>query len=127
MVPDGRRPTGPCKGIFGVNRSTKVEHVKDGLSCTILAGEVQRLDEGTDVTTSRDGWAVGGVSTHFSTCSDRCDGMNAEFFEEPGGPHGGGSLFGLADGSTQFLSDTINMEVFKALGSMAEGDGPNTF
>ena len=73
------------------------------------------------------GWAVGGVSTHFSTCSDRCEGPNAEFFEEPGSPHSGGALFGMVDASVHFISETIDTDVFKALGSMGEGDGPPSF
>ncbi|MFC1596949.1 DUF1559 domain-containing protein [Planctomycetota bacterium] len=127
VVPYGRRPTGPCKGVFGVNRSTRMAEVRDGTTMTIMVGEVQRLDEGTDATTSRDGWAVGGVSTHFSTCSDRCEGTNAEFFEEPGSPHSGGALFGMVDASVHFISETIDVKVFKALGSMGEGDGPASF
>jgi hypothetical protein len=127
VVPDGRRPTGPCRGVFGVNRSTRMAEVRDGASHTILVGEMQRLDEGEDQTTSRDGWAIGGVSTHFSTCSDRCVGPNAEFFEEPGSAHSGGVLFGLVDASVHFVSETIDKKVFKALGSMGEGDGPASF
>ena len=127
MVPYGRRPTGPCKGVFGVNRSTRLAEIRDGTTSTIMVGEVQRLDGGDDATTSRDGWAVGGVSTHFSTCSDRCEGPNAEFFEEPGSAHSGGALFGMADASVHFISETIDREVFKALGSMGEGDGPASF
>ncbi|NQT17437.1 MAG: DUF1559 domain-containing protein [Planctomycetes bacterium] len=127
MVPYGRRPTGPCKGVFGVNRSTRMAEVRDGTTSTIMVGEVQRLDEGDDATTSRDGWAVGGASTHFSTCSDRCEGPNAEFFEEPGSPHSGGALFGMVDASVHFISETIDIDVFKALGSMGEGDGPASF
>ena len=53
--------------------------------------------------------------------------MLAEFFEEPGSAHSGGVLFGLVDGSVHFVSDTIDKKIFKALGSMGEGDGPASF
>lgn len=91
-----------------------------------MLGELQRLDEGTDITTSRDGWAVGGVSNLFSTCSDGCAGINSAHFEEPGSSHVGGAHFALADGSVRFLSDNISIDVFRALGQMA-GDGPASF
>ncbi|MCA9145091.1 MAG: DUF1559 domain-containing protein [Planctomycetales bacterium] len=124
VVAQGRRPLDTCKGIFGVQRGTRLAEVTDGTGTTIMVGEVQRLDEGTDVTTSRDGWAVGGVSTHFSTCSDGCEGINAPHFEEPGSRHDGGAMFTMTDGSVQFLAETIDKDVLKALGSKGQGDGP---
>lgn len=127
VVADGRRAAAPCKGIFGVQRSSKMSDVIDGTTNTIMIGEVQRLDGGDDTTTSRDGWAIGGPSTHFSTCSDGCRGPNSRHFEEPGSQHANGAQFGMVDGSVHFLSNTIDRAVFKALGSMAERDGPASF
>lgn len=75
---------------------------------------------------SQDGWAVGGVATMFSTCSDLCLGINGDHFEEPGSDHEGGAQFGLADGSVRFLSENMDRGVFKAVGSIA-GDGPSSF
>ena len=53
-------------GIFGrVNVSTQFKEIKDGLSNTIMTGELQRI---TDLTpTSKDGWAIGGPATLFTT------------------------------------------------------------
>jgi prepilin-type N-terminal cleavage/methylation domain-containing protein len=127
VVATGRRPLDSCRGIFGVQSARRIADVTDGTSNTIIVGEVQRLDLGTDVTTSRDGWAVGGVSTHFSTCSDGCKGINAEHFEEPGSHHDNGALFATADGAVHYLSETIDTKVLRALGSMGEGDGPTSF
>jgi prepilin-type N-terminal cleavage/methylation domain-containing protein/prepilin-type processing-associated H-X9-DG protein len=121
-VADGRRATGPCKGIFSLQRSTRFADATDGLTNTIMIGELQRLDLGKDVTTSRDGWAVGGVSTHFSTCSDGCGGPNSKHFEEPGSSHPNGAQFAMADGSVRFLATTVPRTVFSALGSMGQGD-----
>jgi len=126
MVSTGRRPFDTCRGIFWINRGAKMRDIRDGVSQTILLGELQRLDDGTDDTTSRDGWAVGGAATLFSTCSDRCEGINSDLFEEPGSAHQGGAHFTLADGSVRFLSDTIDIDVLKALGQM-RGDGPASF
>jgi len=123
MVSTGRRPFDKCKGVFWINRGVKMRDIRDGTTHTILLGELQRLDQGTDATTSRDGWALGGVATLFSTCSDRCEGINSEFFEEPGSEHTGGAHFALADGSVRFLSDSMDIDVFQQLGQMS-GDGP---
>ena len=53
-------------GIFGrVNVSTTFDEIRDGLSNTIMTGELQRI---TDVTPgSKDGWAIGGPATLFTT------------------------------------------------------------
>lgn len=126
MEATGRRPMDGCQGIFWINRGARMRDIRDGAANTILLGELQRLDEGTDFTTSRDGWTLGGVATLFSTCSDRCEGINSAFFEEPGSQHEGGAHFTLADGSVRFLSESMDIDVFKALGSM-RGDGPNSF
>lgn len=129
LVANGRRPLSSCKGIFWVNSKTTLSSIKDGTSYTIMIGEVQRLlgPSGSlfDERTSQDGWAVGASSTHFSTCSDACLGINGKHFEEPGSSHRMGAFFGLADGSVRFLSEHMNIFVLSSLGSMANGDGPS--
>jgi prepilin-type processing-associated H-X9-DG protein len=123
-VPDGNRCGGLTRGIFATNDSVDIGDVMDGTTHTIMTGELQRLYRpGHDDEISQDGWAVGGVATMFSTCSDRCQGLNSDFFEEPGSDHGGGANMGMADGSVRFVSETISVIVLKALGTMNFGDG----
>jgi len=123
-------------GIFGrVNVSTTFKEVADGLSNTIVTGELQRI---TDVTpTSKDGWAIGGPATLFTTgAMFRRSGntvvpaasaggggrlMNNGFFGSPGSEHANGANFGIADGSVSFLSDSMDPNVFALMGSMADG------
>lgn len=129
LVATGRRPLSPCKGIFWVNSRVTFSAIRDGTSHTAMTGELQRLrgpaSSPFDHQTSQDGWAVGSSATHFSTCSDECLGINANHFEEPGSDHQGGAHIGLADGSVRFCSQNMNIFVLTALGSMANGDGPN--
>jgi len=124
-------------GILMPNRGTTHAEIRDGLSSTILLGELQRLWVSTllheGVTggaagRSQDGWAVGGVSVGFSTYFGPQDpvvhpgGINNGFFENPGSEHPGGAHFTMADGSAHFISDNVDRAVFEALGSRAGGE-----
>ena len=132
----GTSGEGRKEGIFRQDGPSAAAAVLDGLSQTILVGEMQRLRPiaGTSTATqhkrtSQDGWAVGGVATLFVTATDfgngNPGGLNNGFFESPGSDHAGGAWFGMADGSTHFLSEFIdakdNDSVFPRLGSMRDG------
>jgi prepilin-type N-terminal cleavage/methylation domain-containing protein len=127
-------------GIFGkVNVSTTAAQVRDGMTSTIMTGEMQRI-----VTTkaslpyfpkeglicSKDGWAVGGVATEFSTGINAKDGSNVWMnpitlfnngdYRSPGSEHPGGALFGFADAGVRFLNVNMDMRTFALWGSMAD-------
>lgn len=123
-------------GVFGrVNVSTRLGEIADGTSRTIMTGELQRL---TDITPgSKDGWAVGGPATLFTTGAlAASDGqgsvtivstpsgtpLNNKFFGSPGSEHSGTANFGLADGSVRTIRTTIDPNVFALLGSMADAN-----
>ena len=121
-------------GIFGrVNVSTSFDDIRDGLSNTIMTGELQRI---TDVTPgSKDGWAIGGPATLFTTgAMFRLNGktltpalpqdggtlMNNGFFGSPGSDHPGGANYGMGDGSVKFFTTSMDPNIFALLGSMAD-------
>jgi prepilin-type N-terminal cleavage/methylation domain-containing protein/prepilin-type processing-associated H-X9-DG protein len=121
-------------GIFGkLNESTTFAGVRDGMSSTIMTGELQRVtNQGNN--NSHDGWAIGGDATGFTTgCMCGLSGatwtyvstggkmMNNLFFGSPGSDHPGGANYGIADGSVKFLIDTMDTSTFALLGSMADG------
>jgi len=122
-------------GILGrVNVGTRLDEIADGTSNTIMTGELQRI---TDVTPcSKDGWAIGGPCTLFTTGAYvALDGkttknvappeagklLNNKFWGSPGSAHPSGANFGLGDGSVRFISNSIDSRVFALLGSMADG------
>jgi prepilin-type N-terminal cleavage/methylation domain-containing protein/prepilin-type processing-associated H-X9-DG protein len=116
-------------GIFGqVNKSTTFAAIRDGLSNTIMTGEMQRIYMTTtpySVTSgpylSKDGWAVGGPASTFSTGVVYGSGqMNNGYFASPGSEHSKGANFGLADGSVSFIADGLDGRIFALMGSMAD-------
>jgi prepilin-type N-terminal cleavage/methylation domain-containing protein len=110
-------------GIFGqVDQSTGFQSVVDGLSNTIMTGELQRLTGSTGTGQSRDGWALGGDATLFSTGQDTGNNtlINGGHFAQPGSDHSGVVNFGIGDGSVRSLSATMEAKIFSALGSMAD-------
>lgn len=138
---DTSRPKATCDakkgfGIFGqVNTSTHLGDVDDGLSHTIITGELQRITHETTTppfnsdsgpVCSHDGWAIGGSPTLFSTgCPYPTDSktnspMNNGYFMSPGSNHPNGANYGIADGSVRFFTNTIDPNIFALLGSIAD-------
>ena len=108
-------------GPFRANAGVPFSAILDGQTNQLLLAEVQRLPAGTAASgsaVSQDGWAVGGAATLFTTASG---GINDGHFESAGSEHQGGATVAMADGSVRFLSDSLNASIYRALGSIADG------
>jgi prepilin-type N-terminal cleavage/methylation domain-containing protein len=129
--------SGNREGVLLPNAGRLLTAASDGLTNTIMLGELQRLRPVAGATgaantsnrTSQDGWAAGGAATLFTTATDpghsNPGGMNNLFFESPGSEHVGGCFFAMADGSVQWLGEFIdakdNNALFPLLGSIRDG------
>jgi len=123
-------------GVFVPNRATRLNDVNDGLSHTLLTGEVPRdvsADDGDEYRgpchTHIDGWAAAGSNTLFDTAREgstndlgQRGGCNNGYFESAGSDHPGGAHFGMADGAVTWLSDDIDSALYANLGSMGDGE-----
>ncbi len=111
-------------GLLLPNVVVGVSDVRDGLSNTLLVGELQRIDGATCSAAFADGWAVGGASTLFdmdNTCGNP-GGINNGFFESPGSEHPGGAQFALSDGSVRFISENASVAMTISLAGRADGE-----
>ena len=109
-------------GCLGVNSSVSIDDISDGTHQTILIAEAERLttvnNANNNLTVSSDGWAWGGPSTMFSGLV----GPNKRTsWEYAGGPHEGIVQIGMADGSVQQVSESINLSIWQRLANFGNG------
>ena len=132
-------------GMFYACSRVRLADVPDGLSRTMLLGESQTAPEFVKDGNAMDYWIIG--SPQIDGC--RCDGGTGgtEFSEavgtaierinlrsrDPaasgllmelcfGSYHPGGAFVALADGSVQFLAETVDLRVLRALASRCGGE-----
>ena len=124
-------------GVFTKNRRWGFSEIVDGLSNTLLLGERHYFDPHFDLLTGdkiKDWgwvWFGGDTDTFLSTYVPinyrfpAVGGTQVEYeyrISAFGSGHPGGAQFTLADGSVRFISQTINMATYRALGTRAGGE-----
>ncbi len=146
---------GPGKSALGImvpKEGAKARHVKDGLSKTILIGELQRNwsndtsggFDGGIAARSWDGWFRGGIATSFTSYTFDGDifylgqaygvdlgenftvnGINSNSPESAGSEHPGGASVSFADTSSRFISENVDPVVYWTMGSRAGSEFAN--
>ena len=124
-------------GLMGVNSRFGLQHCTDGSSNVVLAGE--SCYQGMELVR---GWFNGyygsgfaanmcgtagkpnGGKWHYVSLTNATSNQNLHnaintiYF---GGEHPGGCQFVMADGSTQFFNENINLAIYQRLGAMDDG------
>jgi prepilin-type N-terminal cleavage/methylation domain-containing protein/prepilin-type processing-associated H-X9-DG protein len=126
-----------CFGIFWrytyYRGGVKLKEITDGTSKTLMIGE-SSPEDGNSAAWSSDGdWAITGVQLNWNwKASGECLGGTGE--PNPGlrscwplvrgfrSNHPGGVNFAMVDGSVQFISDTIEHTVYRAMSTREGGE-----
>src|SRR5262245_44161747 len=128
----GSARTVPGNGVFpDLNRVTRLEHIRDGTSQTILLGE-----RPAEPTAYWGWWATGfGLDLRGlgESILDASEGLHPGDLNASSdllhywSTHAGGAHFALCDGSVRFLSYAIDQETFHALASRDGGEVVSDF
>ena len=135
------------RGMFTWNRRVKIGDASDGLSNTIMLGEVSFHDPvfdkcaaeaGSTTRILNWGWVWFGAEANVSRgttvpinfklrdmalCTDYADVVLRENRHDAfGSQHSGGSNFSLGDGSVRFLADAISPVVYVSMGTRDGGE-----
>lgn len=117
----------PQKRDVPLNRPVNLTAITDGTSNTLLAGETDFKANGFISTTPGGVWAYGYIGYNWGTAFHR---LNKHDHAAPGDGYGGfrsehigGAAFVMADGSVQFIRDTISpTTTYRWLATRAGGE-----
>jgi len=112
-------------GVLGVDSAVKLGTVSDGLSNTLMVGEMSWANANCyrQWTRGWDGNAMGGTKNIVNAINSvPYNGSNNFNDVSFGSPHSGGTNFLLCDGSIRFIDQNITMSVYTAAASRNGGE-----
>ncbi|MEN6496847.1 MAG: DUF1559 domain-containing protein [Thermoguttaceae bacterium] len=112
------------EGVMGRNRCYNFRDITDGTSNTFLLGEISKNDAAIFRTLVR------GILDSTSGCAKNVvNGINVTNFTGAnfnsvsfGSQHPGGCNFALADASVRFVSENVDMDIYRATASRESGE-----
>lgn len=116
VVTTGGRPYGHCNandGMFYNDSNTKMKDIVDGTSHTAMVCEVWGRDRDQNATSSR------GMNLHMAVYFDWTPNSTQINPWKANSFHPGGLHVSFADGSAHFITDSIQLEVFQAISTIA--------
>ena len=129
----------PDNACFNVDEQTRIRDITDGTSNTLLFGEFVQRDVNENAEfgaypgnvrswirgfqrSSECSYSFKAAHTQMNLkCNRITDGIPFNYLPF-GSEHPGGATFAMADGSTQFLIETIDLKVYYALATKNEGE-----
>jgi len=118
------------RGIFGQNSGTAIGEIRDGTSNTMIVGE-RYVPEGTAAATVGHGTWIGATDCSTpaglaSVLGDTSSALNAGVAKRQtttgfGSAHSMGAHLLLADGSVRFVSENIDIDVYRDLSTISDG------
>jgi prepilin-type N-terminal cleavage/methylation domain-containing protein len=104
-----------------ITKPTSFRHVTDGTSKTLLVGEIYSFDDDAFSGGWTVPWWVAGplADTSFGINGLKSGSFGARMIRSK---HPGGAVFGLADGSVRFFSDSTAQDTLRILTGMNDGE-----
>src|SRR5262249_36274897 len=125
-------------GVFYINSRVSIPGIRDGSSNTLLFGERLHFDPAYTDIAGLGGWAWANYNAPQDYILSTCVPINFQLppatkggapnYPEDdrscafGSGHTGGANFCMADGSVQFLADSLSLPVLQALGTRNGGE-----
>jgi prepilin-type N-terminal cleavage/methylation domain-containing protein/prepilin-type processing-associated H-X9-DG protein len=132
-TPDCHNNVGGCNGLFwrtSYFKPLKLKDITDGLSKTFMVGECVVGQDYHSAAFFADGdWASANVPLNYFLPGGAEADIIAEWYQVRGfrSYHPGGAQFVMADGSVQFIQDSIDGAAYRALATRNGGETTPTF